>query len=285
MSQGFAKGGAGGVTSVNGQVGAVNLTTTDIPQGTNLYYTDALARAAISETVTGLDYNCTTGVLSLTAGYVIPTTTQESNWGSAYSAMHTQNTDTGTNAASFAITGVNGLIVGQDVAGGNPNAAGVIKLFSAGDNAFYSTFTAASQSANATYTLPTAMPASSGYALLCTDTGVMSWSAIADVDTLHSVTTRGSSTTNGISVGDFQTGYHGRDGIIRLIKSGTPDYTVDLIPGAMSTSYSLYLPTALPAATYFLKVASSGIMTYDSATYLTAETDTLSTVAGRGATT
>lgn len=47
-------------------------------------YTDALARAAISETVTGLDYNNTTGVFNLTSGYVIPTTTQETNWGTAY---------------------------------------------------------------------------------------------------------------------------------------------------------------------------------------------------------
>lgn len=58
--------------------------TTDLPEGANLYYTDALARASISETVTGLDYNSTTGVLSLTSGYVIPTTTEESNWNTAY---------------------------------------------------------------------------------------------------------------------------------------------------------------------------------------------------------
>lgn len=34
------------VKSVNGKIGAVALTTTDVPQGTNLYYTDALAKAA-----------------------------------------------------------------------------------------------------------------------------------------------------------------------------------------------------------------------------------------------
>jgi hypothetical protein len=43
----------GGVTSVNGQTGAVTLTTTNISEGTNLYYTDARARAAISLTTTG----------------------------------------------------------------------------------------------------------------------------------------------------------------------------------------------------------------------------------------
>jgi hypothetical protein len=47
-------------------------------------YTDALARGAISETITGIGYNSSTGVFSLTAGYVIPTTTEQSNWNSAY---------------------------------------------------------------------------------------------------------------------------------------------------------------------------------------------------------
>jgi hypothetical protein len=56
-------------------------------------YTDALARAAISETVTGLDYSNTTGVLSLTAGYVIPTTTQETNWGTAYTHVSSTGDD------------------------------------------------------------------------------------------------------------------------------------------------------------------------------------------------
>jgi hypothetical protein len=51
------------VTSVNGQIGAVVLTTTNIAEGTNLYYTDARARAAISAG-TGISYNNTTGVVT-----------------------------------------------------------------------------------------------------------------------------------------------------------------------------------------------------------------------------
>lgn len=43
----------GGVTSVNGLAGDVTLTTTNISEGTNLYYTDARARASISLTTTG----------------------------------------------------------------------------------------------------------------------------------------------------------------------------------------------------------------------------------------
>ena len=51
------------VTSVNGQTGTVVLTTTNIAEGTNLYYTDARARAAISAG-TGISYNSTTGVVT-----------------------------------------------------------------------------------------------------------------------------------------------------------------------------------------------------------------------------
>jgi hypothetical protein len=51
------------VTSVNGQTGAVVLTTTNVAEGTNLYYTDARARGAISAG-TGISYNSTTGVVT-----------------------------------------------------------------------------------------------------------------------------------------------------------------------------------------------------------------------------
>lgn len=55
-----------GVTSVNGFTGAVTLTTTNISEGTNLYYTDARARAAISAG-TAISYSNTTGVITNTA--------------------------------------------------------------------------------------------------------------------------------------------------------------------------------------------------------------------------
>lgn len=70
------------VTSVNGQTGAVSLSTTDISEGTNLYYTDARARASVSAG-TGISYSSATGVITnaapdqtvaLTAGTGISTT-------------------------------------------------------------------------------------------------------------------------------------------------------------------------------------------------------------------
>ena len=57
------------VVSVNGFTGAVSLVTTDIPEGTNLYFTPLRARQAISLTTTGTSgaatYNDTTGVLNI----------------------------------------------------------------------------------------------------------------------------------------------------------------------------------------------------------------------------
>jgi hypothetical protein len=57
------------VISVNGQVGAVVLTTTNIAEGTNLYYTDLRARSAISLTTTGNSgastYSNLTGILNV----------------------------------------------------------------------------------------------------------------------------------------------------------------------------------------------------------------------------
>jgi hypothetical protein len=63
------------VNSVNGQVGAVSLTTDNISQGsTNRYYSDALARAAISSGNSQITYNSSTGVFTLTTTAVTPGT-------------------------------------------------------------------------------------------------------------------------------------------------------------------------------------------------------------------
>jgi hypothetical protein len=51
------------VTSVNGQTGAVVLTTTNIAEGTNEYFTTARARASVSAG-TGISYDNTTGVVT-----------------------------------------------------------------------------------------------------------------------------------------------------------------------------------------------------------------------------
>jgi len=54
------------VTSVNGQVGAVVLTTTDVAEGTNEYFTTARARASVSAG-TAISYDNSTGVITNSA--------------------------------------------------------------------------------------------------------------------------------------------------------------------------------------------------------------------------
>ena len=54
------------VVSVNGFTGAVSLTTSNISEGTNLYYTDARARGALSAG-TGINYSSSTGVITNSA--------------------------------------------------------------------------------------------------------------------------------------------------------------------------------------------------------------------------
>jgi len=56
------------VTSVNSQTGAVVLTSASISENLNLYFTNARARAAISEGSTQLSYDSSTGVLTYTQG-------------------------------------------------------------------------------------------------------------------------------------------------------------------------------------------------------------------------
>ena len=64
--------------------------TVDQDAATKKYVDDTIAAGAfitladLSSTATGLTYTNTTGVFSLTAGYVIPTTTEETNWNTAY---------------------------------------------------------------------------------------------------------------------------------------------------------------------------------------------------------
>ena len=72
------------VVSVNGLTGAVVLSTSNVAEGTNLYYTDTRTRLAISSTATGLTYNNGTGAFTLTAGYSIPATASQTNWDTAF---------------------------------------------------------------------------------------------------------------------------------------------------------------------------------------------------------
>jgi predicted heme/steroid binding protein len=96
------------VTSVFGRLGAVvaeagDYSTTLVTEGTNLYYLDSRARAAISSSATGLTYTTLTGVLSLTAGYSIPTNASQLTWDSAYNNMIVSAAVTGTTTKTLTL--------------------------------------------------------------------------------------------------------------------------------------------------------------------------------------
>lgn len=78
--------------------------TTDLAEGTNLYYTDARARAAISENAVGLDYSSGSGVISLTAGYAIPTTVKLGQYDTAYNRSIVSAGVTGTTTKTLSLT-------------------------------------------------------------------------------------------------------------------------------------------------------------------------------------
>jgi hypothetical protein len=82
------------VTSVNGQTGAVSLTTTNINEGTNLYYTDTRARASVSAG-TGITYDSATGVVTNAA----PDQTVALTGGTGISTSGTYPSFTITNSA------------------------------------------------------------------------------------------------------------------------------------------------------------------------------------------
>ncbi len=98
----------GAVQSINSQTGNVTLTTSNIGEGSNLYYTDARVRAAIS--VSGsLSYNSTTGVISYTQPINVSAFTNDAAYittAGARSAISLTTTGTSGAASYDSSTGV-----------------------------------------------------------------------------------------------------------------------------------------------------------------------------------
>jgi hypothetical protein len=97
------------VTSVFSRTGDVvaqtgDYTTTQVTEGTNLYFTNARSRDAISSSATGLTYTSATGVFSLTAGYSIPTDLSQLDWTAAYNNMIVSASVTGTSTKTLTLT-------------------------------------------------------------------------------------------------------------------------------------------------------------------------------------
>jgi hypothetical protein len=92
--------------------------------------TSSTIRALLSSSATGLTYTNTTGVFTLTSGYVIPTTTEETNWNSAYSASHARahglltvadHSDVATYLNQALLTGSSPTFAAVTLSGLNPN--------------------------------------------------------------------------------------------------------------------------------------------------------------------
>jgi hypothetical protein len=70
-------------------LGSLQVDETGVSTGKFIQYNGSkLVYVPISSTATGITFTPSSGVISLTSGYSIPTTTSESNWDSAYSASH-----------------------------------------------------------------------------------------------------------------------------------------------------------------------------------------------------
>jgi hypothetical protein len=92
------------LTALSAGAGIAYNNTTGVITSIITQYTDALARAAISESATGLDYDNTTGVFSITSGYAIPTTASQSNWDAAYNDKINSASVTGTSTKTLTLT-------------------------------------------------------------------------------------------------------------------------------------------------------------------------------------
>jgi hypothetical protein len=115
------------VISVNGQVGAVVLTTTNISEGTNLYFTNSRARTAINLTTTGnsgaATYNNTNGFFNIPEYTLsglggVPSTRELTINGTAFDLSANRSWSVGT-VTSIATTGplTGGTITGSGTIG------------------------------------------------------------------------------------------------------------------------------------------------------------------------
>jgi len=91
----------GRVGNVVGQVG--DYTTSLVTEGTNLYYTDARSRAAISENITGINYDSASGIFSMASGYAIATTASQDTWDAAYNDKINSASVTGTSTKTLTL--------------------------------------------------------------------------------------------------------------------------------------------------------------------------------------
>lgn len=257
--------------------GAISLTTTG-NSGASTYssttgvlnvptYTLAglggIALTSLSSTATGLTYTNTTGVFSLTSGYIIPTTSEQTNWNTAYSdRMKWDGGSTGlvpaTGRTSLGATTIGGNIFTST----NPSA--ITFLRANADNTvswldaatFRTAIGAGTSSTNGTVT-SVAMTVPTGLSI--------SGTPITTSGTLAVTLTSGYSIPTTANQTNWNTAYgwgnHASQGYLTqsLFNSGNPD---------------LAAIEALAGTTGLLKKTAANTWTLDNSVYLTSYTET-----------
>lgn len=92
--------------TLTGDVNLTPFTTSDLIEGSNLYYTNSRSRASISSSIESLTYNSGSGVFSLTSGYSIPLTSSQYNWDVAYSNIINSLTTSGSFGTASLVSNV-----------------------------------------------------------------------------------------------------------------------------------------------------------------------------------
>lgn len=228
----------------------------------------------ITDNITGLDISLSSNNISfsITSGYVIPTTTEETNWNTAYSTSHTQGTDSSVNSSLsgvlFATSGtLSTKAIGTD-----------IQAYSANTTLLGNTTTGSGSivlSTSPTFTTQITTPKIYNAG----DITIDAYNASADSTVTFTnsdgtydanVSIDGDLTVKNIDVqsgGVLQLGQDGVDGELRIYsEQGGTDYIAHLFANtAMTSSANFYLPADEPASTSLLKMTTGGVMGYATA--------------------
>jgi len=253
-------------------------TTDNLTQGTsNKFYADSLARAALSSSATGLTYTSATGVISLTSGYSIPSTSSQTNWDSGYTQRLQWDGGSTSLVAATGRTSL-GLVIGTNVQAWDADldaiaaiagTTGLLKKTAANtwllDTTAYSTTTGTVTSVSAS--VPTGLSISgspitssgtlaialtAGYAIPTTASQT-TWDT-SYTNRITSLTTTGSSgsatlLTNTLNVPSYTLAGLGGIGLTSLSSTAT-GITYTNTTGAFSTTSGYAIPTTASQTTW-----------------------------------
>jgi trimeric autotransporter adhesin len=254
-----------------------------------------IALTALSSTATGLTYSNTTGVFSLTSGYIIPTTTSATNWDTAYTNRITSLTTTGSsgsaslttntlNIPTYTLAGLGGQASSTNLtslAGLTYASASFVKMTAAGtfslDTTAYGTGSVTSVSVTTANGVSGTVATSTTTPAITITLGAITPSTVNGLTLTAAATgftVAGGTTSKTLTVSNTLT-FAGTDASTLNIGSGgtlgTAAFTASTAYQASNTNL-----TSLAGLTYasasFVKMTAAGTFSLDTATYLTAST-------------